>query len=70
MGLVLTLKPDESIYVGDTKIMIATERNLHKNRERKPVTLYFDGPRNISILRGKLIEGEDGARPKTTQRHR
>lgn len=70
MGLVLTLKPDESIYVGDTKIMIAAERNLHKNRERKPVTLYFDGPRDTLILRGKLVEGEVDARPKTTRRHR
>ncbi len=70
MGLVLTLKPDESIYVGDTKIEIATERNLHKNRERKSVKLYFDGPRDTLVLRGKLVEGEDSGRPKTTRRHR
>ena len=68
MGLVLELKPNESIYVGDTKITIAVDKNQHKNRERKPVKLYFDGPRDTLILRGKLVERED-SKPKTTQRH-
>ncbi len=70
MGLVLTLKPGKSIYVGDTKIQIAAERNLHKDRKRKPVKLFFEGPDEVEILRGELVEGEDGARPKTTRRHR
>ncbi|KKN20110.1 hypothetical protein LCGC14_0938930 [marine sediment metagenome] len=74
MGLVLELKSNGSIYVGDTKIEIAIKQQYKCGvcGEKRAVTLYFEGPREVLILRGELVEvgGKDGARPKTTRRHR
>ena len=56
MGLVLTLKPNEIIYVGDTKIQIAEDKVPYRNKTRRSVKLFFEGPSDVPIFRRKVLE--------------